>query len=62
MKQKIIEKRITRIMGMVDPRLTRIMWNYALYRAQVNMGYSKDSMILKDMIKDIKETIKTIGN
>ena len=49
-------------MGTVDPRLQRMMWNYASYQDFKRFGYLEDSMIMKDMLRDIKETIKTIGN
>ena len=62
MKKEIYGKQITRIMGQVDPRLQRMMWNYASYQDFKRFGYPEDSMMLKDMLKDIKETIKTIGN
>ena len=49
-------------MGIADPRLMRMMRNYASYLDLTRMGYPKDSVFMKDMYKDIKETIKTIGN
>ena len=62
MKKKIIEKRITKVMGTVDPRLMKIMRDYASYLDLTRIGYPKDSILMKNMYKDIKETIKTIGN
>lgn len=62
MKKEIHEKQTVRVMGQVDPRLQRMMWNYASYQDFKRFGYPEDSMIMKNMLKDIQETIKTIGN
>lgn len=60
--KKHIDKQITRIMGMADPRLKRVMWDCASYQDFKRFGYPEDSITMKELLKDIKETIKTIGN
>lgn len=60
--KKHVDRRTRRIMGTVDPRLLRIMRDYASYNDLMSMGYSKDSTLMKELLQDIKETIKTIGD